>query len=132
MKQENWMCELCYPGSSTISKIAKGVYLCIYENRYHIVGGQGHEGDIIYTFNTTPCFLGENEEEISKNEELYNQFEIACRDLEENPLKMDPFEAWRLVDACIKSSLYDPERDGYNFTLWLFSYCGNLIKKESK
>lgn len=50
----DWRCDLCFPGSVEVGIIGDGYSLMLHEGKYHIVGGQGHKGDIILTFPIKP------------------------------------------------------------------------------
>ena len=51
---DTWHCESCYPDALEIGMIFPGCSLMLYEKQYHILGGQGHSGDIIFTFENEP------------------------------------------------------------------------------
>ncbi len=52
--------------------------------------------------------------------------------IQSTELKMEPYTGYQLVSACKEEGIYDEDRDGGNFPLWLFYRCGVLIDEYEK
>lgn len=124
-----WACELCFPDVTEIGHIAHNYYLCIIDGKYAILGGQGHKCDIIHSYDIVPYPLPDDESVYNKNKKIYEKFVEACKEIEKNKLLLHPMAGWELVKKCMEEAGYDPKKDGYNFDIWLFSYCGRLKEK---
>lgn len=124
-----WMCDLCFKEAMEIGILfpdSKYGYSIIYhENKYHILGGQGHNGDIIFTFKEKP-FPDPDPECESEDENIISLSdswtEKILRDVEE--WKLMPEEGHRLVEEAIKLGYSQQE----SFPTWFSNYCGEIVK----
>lgn len=117
-------CPQCFPKSLEIGQIAPTYHLILWDHKFRVIGGQGHDGDIIHTYGIKPfpMTIKTPDEDILKQEKEQKDY----------PLLMDPMDGWQFIEICKKARKYDPGTDGLNFNLWLFSMCGKMIKRWEK
>lgn len=124
-------CTLCFPGVIDIGKLGRNVWLAKWDRRYVLFFGQGHKGDDIHTFKIRP--FSDPTKGLSENkltEKVMNKFKKADN-YTSKILKMDPWTGYSLVKSCMAMG-YRPNTHGFNFKLWLFFKCGDLIEKMEK
>ena len=49
-----WMCELCYADGIEVKYFGDGLALIFNKDKYHLLAGQGHNGDELFTFDVKP------------------------------------------------------------------------------
>lgn len=118
------ICIMCYPGAEDIAKICDGFYLCKVEDKYCIVGGQGHSGDIVHTYESAPFVIG--------NSDRFNRQMQVLDMLNRNIITMNVMWGFNLVKGCKEQRKYNPEVDGFNFDSWMFVLCAKLIREHGK
>lgn len=133
----NFTCPMCYPGATEIGKIAGHYYLTKLTNeKYVIMGGQGHLDDDVFTFQSTPevdPFDEMTDDEINQAPPILVSKQAAYQDKLDNVrIIMDCLEGYNLITACLKDGIYDFERDGSNFNAFLFNHCGKMIRDYNK
>lgn len=116
MEDYPWMCELCYPEGVDLGDICDGYSLMEWKGQYHILGGQGHMDDVIYTFPVAPRPDDDSDEWI--DEVLKPLF----------AWKMDPMEGWDLVQSCLEAG-FDKSEEG--FKCWIGNKCGEMVIKHN-
>ena len=130
-KNYAWMCDLCFVGGEEIGILAPGYSIIRKrDGLYYILGGQGHNGDEVVHFPTTPFpdpdpeMEADEDSPIAKEEDRWleeaDQFERAVREA-----KLTMSESVALYNACRDQY----ERSGSNvFEQWLFGRVGELIE----
>ncbi len=114
----NITCDLCFPNAK-IGDISDGYELMFYEDKYHIISGNGHLDDILVTFKEKPK-VDHDPECLTDDDSWFKIFEAF-----EDDLKLEPREAYNFVSSCLKS--------GYNindnFSYWLLNKAGEIIER---
>lgn len=129
-EKTQWICNLCYPNAEEIGMIFDGCALILHEGKYHIVIGQGHKGDIAYTFENKPFPDPDPECEIEELEEKSDQWMEEILTPFEDNFKLSPQVGYWLV-----TSFYNtyPEMDEpRNFSVQFVDVCGKLVEKSEK
>lgn len=129
MEDYPWMCDLCYPEGVDLGDIAPGYSLIRLNDKYHILGGQGHSGDIIYTFDVDPFYLSDEDDEEDKYQSQWGEqqewdcwFAYIYEPLEMH--KMHIIEAYRFIDKCKEAGWDNTE---YSWVEWVIKKCDDLI-----
>lgn len=141
-KEPELSCQLCYPGIIDIGEIGKCVWLSKWKGRYCLFFGQGHKDDIIHVFRLKPFtdpgadIKADGSRFDKKGPYSYKdtKFYRADKYCERMP-QLSPIGGYLLVKACMgRPGYYRPSMkgSGFNFNLWLFFKCGELIEKYEK
>lgn len=118
------MCELCYEDAKEVGLICPCYALIFYQDKYHILSGEGHKGHIIFTFENVPWPDPDPEckddlDDESEKEAMRWTDEAAAL----HHMKLHPHDGYALFSTYMKE-----RRDGF-FSMWLFDKCGKLIKE---
>ncbi len=133
--QPKWMCNLCYPYPKwlEIGIIGAGSKALIYdseEDKYHILGGQGHRDDIITSFKSKP-FPNPDPKDEDESKEMCRKV-IDWMDVVNESFgpewKMHPEDALNLHAACVEEGMLN-DKEHRLWDMWLFHFCGKLIEK---
>ena len=121
-----WKCDMCYPDAIEYGMICDGYSLIKHEGKYHILGGQGHNGDILFTFPVDPwsepdpddkryqCIIALSHKWLNDYVEVEKSFVIGID------------YAWHFVEA-LKSAGYKPDVNGCPVA-FVFNKCGKMIE----
>jgi hypothetical protein len=139
MNKNQWMCHLCFPNAKEIGMLLPGYSLITEKNKFYILAGQGHKGDILLSFKKPPVLdplkdMSKEEEENLKNEDpIWKEVDDFFLKAEEETKrwKLSPEDGYTIIKKAIESKKYDQKKDGYNFCYWLYSKAAELIKEES-
>jgi len=123
-----WMCELCFPKTKEVGIVAPGYSLIYNENKYHILGGQGHKGHEIVTFEEMPW---PDPDPTCADDLTPEQNELAECWLDQairfdEKLVMRASETFAFLSACEKTGW-----DKGSFGFWLFDRAGRLIARDN-
>jgi hypothetical protein len=118
-----WMCDLCYPNSNELGMISDSYSLIFHEGKYHILGGQGHGGEIIFTFPVDPWEDPDPEYKEILPKEIEEAASRWLNDLEKvrEVFNLPPEEGWRFVN-----SLYAVGYTSGCPVAFVFDRCGKL------
>lgn len=129
-----WVCDMCYPTATEIGMIAPGFALTKIDREYHIIGGQGHKDDIIFTFPSKPYwdplyyidFLPDEEaDKILESAEVLEDAWIEYVRHVTTTFKTFPHEGWYFTNSCIEIGF---ENDGDNLYCWLINKSAMLLE----
>lgn len=121
-----FLCELCYPTAKEVGEIAPGFELIFLDGAYHILAGQGHKDDIIYSFKhkpmVDPCPESDGSDE--KQEEI--GFAWIDKQLQEvSNIKWDICDAHEIWDA--HKDKWSYEKYPYNFDIYFCNLLGKMV-----
>lgn len=114
------MCKSCFPEAKEIGIIAPGYSLILNNDKYHILGGQGHADHEIFTFDNKP-WPDPDPDCKDENGELVDKWLEETGKIEQK-FKLPVETAFRFLTSC--------EEKGWkkgSFSNWLFDKCGNMI-----
>jgi hypothetical protein len=135
IKYTNGICSLCFPGSKDIAKLTLIFWIAKAEKGYCLTDNFAHAGDEYFWFPDKPYsdpLKNMSDEEInalSDDDPKYIKSNKAYEKVRLWNLELSPEKGYKLYKDCLENADYDPEVDGYNFELWLFFKCGELIEE---
>lgn len=128
-KEYPWMCGQCYGDKAfEVGRIGAGYSLIYADSKFHILGGEGHGGDEIYTFDKPPTPNPDpNDHCDGEGKAAKASFDWSLRvDDFRRAFRVPPPEGVSFLEAC-RDAGYDPRRSG-DLAAWVFNYCGLLIE----
>ena len=120
-----WKCDTCYTDAVEYGMICDGYSLIKYEGKYHILGGQGHKGDILFTFPVDPWSDPDPNDTEGASEEL----KAACHKWLEDFMTVDKqfvlpvYDGWSFIASLEKSGYTDGSAVAF-----VFDKCGKMIE----
>jgi len=136
MKSDNkWMCELCfqYPQWREIGLIGND-HALIYDSdrdEYHILGGYGHNKDIVTTLKSKP-YLNPDPKDLDESDEMIKKVLNWIDEADENfgnDWKMWPGYALNLYEACKEAGMLNEKEEFPLWGQWLFQFCAKLVER---
>jgi len=120
-KENQFSCYMCFPDCEDVGMLSKewGFGIMKWEDKYHIVFGQGH--DKLHTFENTPIL---EPSEDAEAEEVFNWWERHDDEAEEMKLNLNI--SYHIVKVCEERG-YNPEEHGYNIFCFLYEETAKII-----
>jgi len=125
-----WMCELCFPTGVELGVVLPGYSLMLLNEQYHLLGGQGHNGHILLTFNHRP-FPDPDPESESTDQEVNALSDLWLEHVLEpiRNLKLSPQDGHDIVESAKEFGWH---YENCNFDYWLADRCGVVAAEWEK
>lgn len=120
-QRHKFVCDMCFPDAKEWGEILSGYYLVERGGSFFIIGGHGHNNDVVIAFNEKPSMNPDSDNSNNHSEDFADAwFEVASA----YELKLPPIETYRFIHACVGCG-YTTDK---MIMPWIYSRAGELIQ----